>query len=340
MSLHPHLDPELEEVAEEILAVDLSGVTVEDIPELRAQLDEMVAALRGVISTNDRVVSEDRMVPGLTGAPDVRIRIYRPADQAGILPCFYHIHGGGMIMGSRIHGGGMIMGSVDTEDSQMALIVEKVGCVVVSVDYRLAPENPHPAPVEDCYAGLVWAAENADELRIDPNRIGIGGESAGGGLAAATTLLVRDRGGPQLVFQYLVYPMLDDRNQTPSSVEFAGRWPGWPREMNLVGWQALLGDAVAGGDVSPYAAPARAEDLSGLPPAYIDVGGLEVFRDEDIDYAHRLMLAGVPVELHVYPGVFHGWDLFAPDAAVTQQATRTRLRALARALNEVSVKAQ
>ena len=207
----------------------------------------------------------------------------------------------------------------------------QLGCVVVSVEYRLAPEHPHPAPVEDCYAGLVWTAKNAAELGIDPDRLAVGGLSAGGGLAAGTVLLARDRGGPALAFQLLVCPMLDDRNVTPSSHEFAEAVV-WNRAANLFGWTALLGDAAGTDEVSPYAAPARATDLSGLPPAYIDVGELEVFRDECVDYAQRLVQAGVSTEFHLYPGAFHGFDGMIPDAEISRRAAAERVVALRRAL--------
>ncbi len=321
-TLHPNLDPDLNEAAEQMLAlIGAESVTLEGIGEFRAKLDAVMDQARAEIPPNENVRVEDHQFPGLDGDATLRIRIHRPADQTVPLPCFYHIHGGGMIIGS-----------VEGEEPQMAVFVENVNCVVASVDYRLAPEHPHPTPVEDCYAGLRWVVDNADSLNIDPTRIAVGGESAGGGLAAGTALMARDEGGPANGFQYLVYPMLDDRNQTPSSMEFAGRWPGWPREMNLLGWQALLGDRAGGEDVSPYAAPARASDLSGLPPAYIDVGNLEVFRDEDIEYANRLMQAGVPTEMHVYPGVFHGWELFSPEAPVARRAMELRLGAMRRAL--------
>jgi acetyl esterase/lipase len=215
----------------------------------------------------------------------------------------------------------------------MAFLAAAIDGAVISVDYRLAPEHPHPIPVEDCYAGLAWTAGQAGRLGIDAARIVIGGESAGGGLAAATALLARDRGGPALRFQYLVYPMLDDRNDSSSALEFGADWPVWPREMNVVGWRALLGDRAGEADVSSYAAPARATDLAGLPPAYIDCGDLEVFRDECINYARRLAGAGSVVELHIWPGVFHGWEGAAPEAAVTRQATAARLAALRRALH-------
>ena len=323
-AIHPNLDPELIDAAPAMQALLGTGgpLTVEGIAAFRAELAVRPADLAPAPEPNPNVVAEDRMIPGLEGDPEVRVRVHRPAYQTTTLPCFYHIHGGGMIFGT-----------IDGEDPQMALWVEAVDCVVVSVDYRLAPETPHPGLVHDCYAGLQWIASQAAELNIDPSRIAVGGESAGGGLAAATVLLARDRGGPPVAFQYLIYPMLDDRNTTASSQEFAGGWPSWPREMNEVAWRAVLGDQVGGDEVSPYAAPARATDLAGLPPAYIDVGNLEVFRDEDIDFANRLMQAGVPVELHVYPGVFHGWDIMAPDAAVTQRAMANRQAAMKRALH-------
>jgi len=323
MAIDPRLDPEVEPgIAVFQSLLDWSGLTLEGIPAFRAKTDELLTSMMSALPSSPNVAIEERTIPGPTGAPDIRVKIHRPVDQADTLPCFYHIHGGGMIIGG-----------IDGEAASMAAFVEQVGCVAVSVDYRLAPEHPHPAPVEDCYAGLTWTAEHAAELRIDPDRIAVGGESAGGGLAAATVLLARDRGGPKVAFQYLIYPMLDDRNVTPSSREFAGDWPGWPREMNLLGWQALLGDRAGGEDVSPYAAPARATDLSNLPPAYIDCGNLEVFRDEDIEYAQRLLQAGVPVEFHCWPGVFHGWELAAPTADVTQRAFAARYGAMKRALH-------
>ena len=322
-SLHPHLDPELVDGVPVMQA--LLGTwprTVDGIPAFRQELAARMAAAAPAPEPTPNVISADRMIPGLDGEPQVRVRVHRPVNQTTTLPCFYHIHAGGMILGS-----------VDGEDPQMAAWVEEIDCVVVSVDYRLAPETPHPGLVHDCYAGLQWTAEHAAELNIDPARIAVGGESAGGGLSAATVLLARARGGPAVAFQYLIYPMLDDRNVTPSSQEFAGDWPGWPREINEIAWRAVLGEQVGSDDVSPYAAPARATDLAELPPTYLDVGNLEVFRDEDIDFAKRLMQAGVPVELHVYPGVFHGWQIAAPAAAITQRAIANRRAAMKRALH-------
>jgi acetyl esterase/lipase len=205
------------------------------------------------------------------------------------------------------------------------------GLAVVSVEYRLAPDHPHPAPVEDCYAGLRWTAEHAGELGLDPARIIVAGASAGGGLAAALALLARDRGGPALAGQLLMCPMLDDRNDTPSCHQMTGVGV-WDRTSNHTSWSALLGEARGGPEVSPYAAPARASDLSGLPPAFIDVGSAETFRDEDVAYAGRIWQAGGRAELHVWPGGFHGFDMLAPRAKLSRDARAARVRWLRRLL--------
>lgn len=223
----------------------------------------------------------------------------------------------------------MILGTARGISEDYLEWVEKLGCTIVSVEYRLAPETPHPGPVEDCYAGLVWAAEHADEINIDPTQIVVFGSSAGGGLAAATTLLARDRKGPQVAAQVLMGPMLDDRNDTASAVQGEGRGL-WDRRANLTGWTALLGGARGGPDVSPYAAPARATDLSGLPPTFIDVGAAETFRDEAVMYASRLWRAGVDAELHVFAGGFHGYDALAPQAAVSKDTRDARVAWLSR----------
>jgi acetyl esterase/lipase len=236
------------------------------------------------------------------------------------VPALYYIHGGGMISGSSRD----VLG-------ELLDLADPVGAAVVSVEYRLAPETPHPGPVEDCYAGLVWTAEHAGEVGIDEQRLVLIGGSAGGGIAAALALLARDRGGPVLAGQLLIEPMLDDRNDTPSVHQMA-ELPIWNRAANEVGWTALLGDARGGPDVSPYAAPARAEDLSGLPPAFIDVGSADTFRDEDVTYASRIWQAGGVAELHVWPGGFHGFDGIAPQAALSRAAVATRVDWLRRLL--------
>jgi acetyl esterase/lipase len=196
----------------------------------------------------------------------------------------------------------------------------KLGVVGVSVEYRLAPETPYPGPLEDCYLGLRRTFEQAAELGIDPGCIGVMGVSAGGGLAAALCLLARDRGEVPLAFQLLDQPMLDDRQITPSSQEVD--LAVWSRNSNTFGWKAYLGDLYGRDQVPPTAAPARATDLSGLPPTLVSVGAVDGFRDEDVEYAVRLNQAGVPTELHVYPGACHGFNLLAPNAAVSRQCNR------------------
>ena len=222
-----------------------------------------------------------------------------------------------------IHGGGMILGSIDESHTLIAGYVAASGVSMLAVDYRLAPEHPHPAPVEDCYAALCFLVQHGG---VDPTRIGVMGDSAGGGLAAATTLVVRDRGGPAIARQVLVYPMVDDR--TTSVAPALAPFLTWSLEDNETGWRALLGERF-GGDVPEHAAPARARKLSGLPPAYIEVGQLDLFCDEDIAYAGQLARAGVEVELHVHPGCPHSFDRYAPRAAVTKRAMADRLRVLA-----------
>lgn len=221
----------------------------------------------------------------------------------------------------------MIFGSVETENAEAEQVCEQVGAVVVSVDYRLAPEHPHPAQSEDCYAGLVWMARNAAELGFDPGRLAVYGGSAGGGLAIAVALLARDRGFPAIRFQMPIYPMIDDTNETRSSHEITDVGI-WDRSANVEAWQWYLG----GGKADQYAAPARAEDLSGLPPAFIDVGTVDMFRDEDITFAMRLMQAGVPTELHVNPGAYHASEVLATQAALSGRIWERRFAALRRAL--------
>lgn len=265
----------------------------------------------------------DVWVPGPEGAPEVAVRVFAPSgrDADDRLP--------GLVF---IHGGGFVLGSVDGLDYDAARIADQVGAVVVCVEYRLAPENPFPAGLEDCYAALTWTAAHAGELGIDTGRIGIGGESAGGGLTAALALLARDRGGPALCFQYLGVPELDDRLDTPSMRDYVDT-PFWDRPSAELSWDFYLGGpGVRGGSsVSPYAAPARAEDLTGLPPAHVTVCQFDPLRDEGIAYAQRLMHAGVPTELCHYPGTFHG-AVGIPGPAVSERMTVDSLAALRRGL--------
>ncbi|MGY4709753.1 alpha/beta hydrolase [Mycolicibacterium sp. CBM1] len=229
-----------------------------------------------------------------------------------------------------LHGGGMIYSMAETApayDVGLRSYVAASGVPMLTVDYRVAPEYPHPTPVEDCYAALVWLAENAEQLGVDPARLAVAGDSAGGGLAAGVSLLARDRGGPALALQLLIYPMLDDRTTTPDP-QLAPETLTWTYEDNLTGWGALLGDQAGGADVPVYAAPARAQDLAGLPPTYLDIGDLDIFRDEDIAYATRLSAAGVPTDLHVHPGCPHAFEALAPTADVSVRVMADRVRRL------------
>ena len=223
------------------------------------------------------------------------------------------------------------MGNIEQDDLMAKRFTTAADCVTVSVEYRLAPEHPFPAPVEDCYAALKWLFSHTRELGIDPTHIAIGGASAGGGLAAGLALLARDRAEVNIAFQLLIYPMIDDCNIRPAS-KSAPDTILWTRESNLIGWRCYLGCNPGGKGVSPYAAALRATDLRGLPPAYIAVGELDLFANESVEYARRLLQAGVTAELHVYPGAFHGFDGMAPGANVSQRFTADYYRALKLAL--------
>lgn len=258
-------------------------------------------------------------VPGFQGA-ELALTVLRRRNRSGTGPGIFHVHGGGMVMGTRMTGISLVAPWAAAHDA-----------VVFTVEYRLAPEHPDPIPVEDCYAALAWVADHADDFGVDKERILIAGASAGGGLAAGVALLARDRGGPALIGQALLCPMLDDRDQTVSTRQFDGVGL-WDRDSNSVGWSALLGDRRGTSSVSPYAAPARAEDLSGLPTTYLDAGGAEVFRDETVAYASALWRDGVNAELHIWPGGTHGWEALMPGSALADLAGRARNEWIARLL--------
>jgi acetyl esterase/lipase len=313
VDLLDRLDPDVAEVVRVLPPLDLH-----DIPTARRVMLQMLAAIDPP-AQRPCVNKEDHFAPGPRGAPEVRVRLYRPTGALGVLPCLYWIHGGGYVLGE-----------MEQDDALMENMVATLGCAAVSVEWRLAPENPYPAPMEDCYAGLTWTAKNAARFDIDPGRIAVAGASSGGGSAAGLALLARDRGQVKVGYQLLIYPMLDDRNLTPSSKAITDARV-WNRESNLIGWRSYLGDRAGGRDVPSYAAPSRATNLNDLPPTFIAVGELDLFLDEDIDYAQRLLQARVPTELHVYAGAPHGFDRLAPNAAVSQRSERDRVEALGRA---------
>ncbi len=269
----------------------------------------------------DDVAMEDRLVDGPAAAPRVLVRVYRPKERAtGLRGCVF-----------EIHGGGFILGSIAMMDPWCQRVAAELDAVVVSVEYRLAPEHPFPAGVEDCYAALCWTARSAGELGIDPARLAIAGQSAGGGIAAGTALMARDRGFPALCFQLLEIPELDDRLDTPSMLAFQDT-PLWNRPNAVWSWKHYLGPNHKG-EPSPYAAPSRAKDLGGLPPAYVSTMEFDPLRDEGILYALRMLQAGVSVELHSLPGTFHGSGML-PGADVSKRNVQEVIDVLRRAFRK------
>lgn len=309
MSRSRHLvDPELLPLLDAFPTVSITG---ENLAQLRARDLPMPQVENCGVDWNEHSFEGP--------ASTIVVRIYRPRSVDGPLGCIFHIHGGGYVGGSV----------AEVEFLHRPLAAE-LGCAIVSVDYRLAPETAFPGNIEDCYAALSWTFGHASEHGIDKSRIGLMGESAGGGLCAALALMARDRGDHALAFQHLIYPMLDDRTCVSEPNPYSGEFI-WHAENNLFGWTALLGEEPGGQGVSPYASPARASDLSGLPPTFIGTAALDLFVDENIEFARRLNRAGVPTELHVWPGAFHGFDLL-PGPAVADAARRTSVEALRRFL--------
>ncbi|HZG87983.1 alpha/beta hydrolase [Paenibacillus sp.] len=306
------MDPDLKK------HIDLFPVGVVLTKEMLPFIREQTKAQMKPVPEELPVVVTETFIPGPPDAPDVRVILIQPKERSAPSPGYLDIHGGGMILGTA-----------DAGNYENAMLCAELGCTVVSVDYRLAPETPSPGPIEDCYAALRWMHANALELGIDRDKIAIGGGSAGGGLAASLALLARDRGEVNILFQRLQFPMLDDRTCIADSNPYNGEYV-WTRECNTLGWKSLLGHDPGAEGVSPYAAPARAEDLTGLPATFISVGAIDLFAEECIEYAKRLIRAGVPTELHVYPGAPHGFH-FVEDARVTIAEKRDVLEALRRA---------
>ena len=271
------------------------------------------------LPTDPRVTVENVMIIN-GGVPDLRVRIYRPTTKSKEYPAILWTHGGGHIVGSP-----------ELYESLLLKMTRELDCIIVAPDYRLAPENPYPADVNDCYAALKWMTNHRkSRLPIDKDRVAVVGDSAGGGLAVAVAMKARDEKGPAICFDMPLYPQLDCTDETESSYQILDHRV-WNRDANEFAWRAYLGDDRA--KVEPYASPARAENLSGMPPTYIMIGTLDMFRDETIDYAQRLMSAGVPVELHVIPGATHAFNTVIPDNPLSIEVTDEFINALRTAFN-------
>ncbi|MEH6582641.1 MAG: alpha/beta hydrolase [Halioglobus sp.] len=303
------IDPELAPVLE-----FLPALSIEDVPAARAGFDALIQQMNSELDESGLTI-ENRAIPGPEGAPDIPLRLYTPENTLDAVPALLHLHGGGFVLGN-----------LDSEHATCLSLCRNLGIVLVSVDYRLAPETPYPGGLEDCYTALQWMSANAGDLGIDIDRIGVFGQSAGGGLSAATALLTRDRKGPKLCFQYLGIPEVDDRLDTPSMQQFVDT-PMWARPAAELSWDYYLGDAYSrgGSDVPYHAAPARAENLAGLPPAHVTTMEFDPLRDEGVLYALKLMQAGVSVELHSYPGTFHGSALVTTAEVSRREAEEMRV---------------
>ncbi|MGH3246437.1 MAG: alpha/beta hydrolase [Trebonia sp.] len=313
----PPFDAELKAVLDVVNQSISPTLRPADLPGLRGP--GFTPTLERLLEGRD-IVHEQRMIRGPVGAPDLIVSIFRRKGHVSAGPAFLFTHVGGLIFGDRFVGVGPVVDYAESLDA-----------VVVTVEYRLAPEDPAPAAAEDSYAALAWTAAHAGELGFDPARLFAVGGSAGGGLAAAITLMARDRGGPALAGQILMYPMLDERNDTASARQIDGIGI-WDRTSNDTGWNFALGDRRGTGEVTAYESPSRETDLSNLPPTYIEVGSAEVFRDESVAYASTIWASGGTAELHVWPGGYHLFELLAPQAALSVAAREARLAWLRRVL--------
>jgi acetyl esterase/lipase len=316
MSTIELVDPELRDV---LPLLPQQPLTADSLTQRRASLLEVIGAVPKPDLPD--ITADEIRVESAFGAKPIRVLTYRPVKPDGPLPTIVHIHGGGFVAGAP-----------EMKDVENRLLASQLRCAIYSVDHRLAPEAPHPAPLEDIYSVFAWLHGNAGQLGLDRARVGIKGESGGGGFAAAAALYARDQQGPKFAFQHLIYPMIDDHTAVrkdlhPHVGEFV-----WTQANNYFGWRSLLGREPGSAGVSPYAAASRAADVSGLPPTYISVGGLDLFLEENMTYADRLSRAGVPVEFHMYPRAYHGFYR-ATNARVTRQAERDNCEALRRFLH-------
>jgi acetyl esterase/lipase len=264
----------------------------------------------------DGLMVEDVFVPGPADHPLVRVRVYRPQPAASARPALLWIHGGGFIIGQP-----------EQDATHLIEIARELGMVIVAVEYRLSPEHPYPKPIEDCYAALSWLYNHAASLGVRPDRIAIGGNSAGAGLAAGLVLMAHDRREIPIAFQLLIYPMLDDRTTLRTDID-EKRLRLWSTKSNRFGWNSYLGRVAGGEGIPDYAAPARRQDLTGLPPAWIGVGTCDLFHDEDVSYALRLTAAGVPCTLKIVEGAFHGFEIAGVNTNVVREFRSSYLQAM------------
>ncbi|SOC45050.1 alpha/beta hydrolase [Ureibacillus acetophenoni] len=283
--------------------------------ELLPQIREAMAAGNQPVEQTE--VSIEEVAIKSYDNEEIKVRVYKPTKETdGKLPGFLWIHGGGYVLGTA-----------EADDALCVNIVNTANCVVVSVDYRLAPEHPYPTPIEDCYSALSWLVNNADELGVDTDKIGVGGLSAGGGLTAALTLLARDRQFPKVHIQFPLYPMIDDSNNTPSANEITDSMI-WNQKLNDSGWKMYLGELYGKEEIPVYAAPARATDFSNLPTTYTFIGQLDPFRSETLTYVSKLAEAGIDVEFHLYPGGYHSFEILNPTSKIGQKASNDFLDAI------------
>ena len=321
MNRHPYIDPDLLFGLQRLAQANGGFDVAMDLEGARRASEARDDALLTKLGIPEDIVQETLSLTSRHGHI-IDLRICRPADVCGPQPIFYWMHGGGYVMGSARQG-----------DAFTLRAASELGMFAVSVEYRLAPETPYPGPLEDCYEGLAHLAENAGALNLDTDKIIIGGVSAGGGLCAGLGLLVRDRSAFSLLGQLLLYPMIDDRNIAATSDTLADTLV-WTRAANLFGWQSYLGDLFGTNDIPIYAAPARATDLSDLPPTYLTVGDLDLFLDENIAYAHKLTRGGIPTNFHVFPGAYHGFNAFAPEAPASVACNAEIFSFIAKFLDE------
>jgi acetyl esterase/lipase len=317
VAARPPIDPEIATALTEQSDLVVTALRAEEIAGIRARATppDLDAVTRG-----GYFELTEHVAPADGPAPQVPLVVLRPRGAEAPPPVLLHLHGGGLVAGTAY------------DDLPWAAeLAAATGCAVVSPDYRLAPENPYPAALDDAVSATAWVNRHAGSLGLDPHRVVLAGVSAGAGLAAATALAIRDRGGPLPLGLLLVCPMLDDRNDSHSAQQMAGHG-SWDRTANGTGWDAYLPGRAGGDDVPAYAAPLRADHLGGLPPTFVDVGSAETFRDEDVELARRIWRDGGEAELHVWPGGVHGFDFLAPDAELSVRARAARLQWLRRLL--------